>query len=145
MRAAWREMGGAPYLASLRMDQAQSWDGVPRRLRLQPDSGREHGVGRLDRNIGYQAVGIAPQRPNWSGLVPVPGDGRYEWDGYLPIKALPHVLNPEKGFFNTSNNYLIPPGVALQRGAALHLGGPLSRAEGGTSFCARAGCSRCRT
>src|SRR6516165_1471631 len=47
---------------------------------------------------------------NWSGLVPVPGDGRYEWDGYLPIKALPRVLNPEKGFFNTSNNYLIPAG-----------------------------------
>jgi penicillin amidase len=63
----------------------------------------------VNRNIGYQAVGIAPRRPNWSGLVPVPGDGRYEWDGYLPIKALPHVLNPQKGYFNTSNNYLIPP------------------------------------
>ncbi len=57
-------------------------------------------------------------RPNWSGLVPVPGDGRYEWDGYLPIKALPHVLNPEKGFFNTSNNYLIPPGWPFKE--ALH-------------------------
>ena len=60
-------------------------------------------------NIGYQAVGIAPLRPNWSGLLPVPGDGHYEWEGYLPIKALPHGENPEKGFFNTSNNYLIPP------------------------------------
>jgi penicillin amidase len=42
--------------------------------------------------------------------VPVPGDGRYEWDGFLPIKQLPHVLNPEKGFYNTSNDYQIPPG-----------------------------------
>ena len=50
------------------------------------------------------------KRPNWSGLVPVPGDGRYEWDGFLPIKALPHVLNPEKGFYNTSNDYQIPRG-----------------------------------
>jgi len=61
-------------------------------------------------NIGYQAVGIAPKRPNWSGLVPVPGDGRYEWDEFLPIKALPHVLNPEKEFYNTSNDYQIPRG-----------------------------------
>src|SRR3989441_1170505 len=61
-------------------------------------------------NIGYQAVGISPRRPNWSGLVPVPGDGRYEWNGYLPIKLLPNAFNPEKGFWNTSNNYLIPPG-----------------------------------
>ena len=36
----------------------------------------------------------------------------------MPIKALPHVLNPEKGFFNTSNNYLIPPGWPYKE--ALH-------------------------
>src|SRR5205823_12912721 len=63
----------------------------------------------------YQAVGISPRRPNWSGLVPVPGDGRYEWNGYLSIKLLPNVFNPEKGFWNTSNNYLIPPGWPQQR------------------------------
>src|SRR5437588_7592309 len=59
-------------------------------------------------NIGYQAVAIAPLRPNWSGLVPVPGDGRYEWNGYLPIGALPHVLNPPQGYFATANNFLFP-------------------------------------
>src|SRR5262249_51584907 len=52
---------------------------------------------------------IAPLRPNWSGLVPVPGDGRYEWNGYLPINALPHVVNPAQGYFATANNYLFPP------------------------------------
>jgi penicillin amidase len=40
--------------------------------------------------------------------VPVPGDGRYEWDGYLPIKAKPHVVNPPAGYFATANNELIP-------------------------------------
>ena len=49
-------------------------------------------------------------RPNWTGLVPVPGDGRYEWAGYLPIKAKLHVVNPEKGFWVTANNDLVPPG-----------------------------------
>ena len=39
--------------------------------------------------IGWQAAGIEPLRRDWSGLLPVPGDGRYEWDGFLPITALP--------------------------------------------------------
>jgi penicillin amidase len=110
VRAAWREIGGAPYLASLRMDQAHSWDQFVDACGYSRIPAENMVWADVDGNIGYQAVGIAPLRLNWSGLVPVPGDGRYEWDGYLPIKALPHVLNPEKGFFNTSNNYLIPPG-----------------------------------
>jgi penicillin amidase len=109
VRAAWRETGGAPYLASLRMDQAHSWQEFEDACSYSRIPAENMVWADREGNIGYQAVGIAPQRPNWSGLVPVPGDGRYEWDGYLPIKALPHVLNPEKGFFNTSNNYLIPP------------------------------------
>ncbi len=110
IRAAWRETGAAPYLASLRMDQAHSWQEFEDACRYSRIPAENMVWADRDGNIGYQAVGIAPLRPNWSGLVPVPGDGRYEWDGYLPIQALPHVLNPEKGFFNTSNNYLIPPG-----------------------------------
>jgi penicillin amidase len=59
-------------------------------------------------NIGWQAAGIQPLRRNWSGLLPVPGDGRYEWDGFLPINALPHELNPPRGFIATANHYLFP-------------------------------------
>jgi len=59
-------------------------------------------------NIGWQAVGIAPMRNNFSGLVPVPGDGRYEWDGYLPIIQKPHDLNPSKGFIATANQNVTP-------------------------------------
>lgn len=110
VRAAWRETGGAPYLASLRVDQAENWQEFEDACSYSRIPAENMVWADKDGNIGYQAVGIAPQRPNWSGLVPVPGDGRYEWDGYLPIKALPHVVDPPKGFFNTSNNYLIPPG-----------------------------------
>ncbi len=58
--------------------------------------------------IGWQAAGIQPLRRNWSGLLPVPGDGRYEWDGFLPIAALPHEVNPARGFIATANHYLFP-------------------------------------
>ena len=40
--------------------------------------------------------------------MPVPGDGRYEWDGYLPIRAKPSVYNPPEGYFATANNHLTP-------------------------------------
>jgi hypothetical protein len=35
------------------------------------------------RHIGWKPGGLTPVRPNWDGLLPVPGDGRYEWDGFL--------------------------------------------------------------
>ena len=107
LRAAWLEYGAAPYLASLRMDQATTWEEFADACsysRLPSEN-----MVWADRSgvIGYQAVGISPVRPNHSGLVPVPGDGRYEWDGYLPIEALPQVVNPSKGYFATANNYTI--------------------------------------
>ncbi len=118
IRAAWMDIGSAPYLASLRMDQARSWDEFRDACAYSRIPAENMVWAGIDGTIGYQAVGIEPLRPNWSGLVPVPGDGRYEWNGYLPIKALPNVVNPAKGFWNTSNNYLIPPGYPYPE--ALH-------------------------
>ncbi len=108
LRAAWMEIGGAPYLASLRMDQAKSWEEFRDACSFSRIPAENMVWADVTGAIGYQAVAITPIRHNFSGLVPVPGDGRYEWDGYLPIKALPHVENPAKGFYATANNYLFP-------------------------------------
>ena len=108
LRAAWMEIGSAPYLASLRMDQAKSWDEFREACAYSRIPAENMVWADVNGTIGYQAVAIAPIRRNFSGLVPVPGDGRFEWDGYLPIKALPHVENPEKGYFATANHYLFP-------------------------------------
>lgn len=108
VRSAWMEIGGAPYLASLRMDQARNWEEFREACSYSHIPGENMVWADRSGTIGWQAVGIAPIRRNWSGLVPVPGDGRFEWDGYLPIKAKPHVANPPEGFFATANNDLIP-------------------------------------
>lgn len=108
VRAAWMEIGGAPYLASLRMDQAKSWEEFREACSYSHIPGENMIWAGRDGDIGWQAVGIAPIRNNWSGLVPVPGDGRYEWDGYLPIKSKPNIYNPDKGFWATANANLIP-------------------------------------
>jgi penicillin amidase len=108
LRAAWMEIGSAPYLASLRMDQAASWDEFREACTYSRIPSENMVWADVGGTIGYQAAGIAPRRPHWSGLLPVPGDGRYEWSGYLPIKELPHVVNPDQGFFVTANHYLFP-------------------------------------
>ena len=110
LRAAWMEVGAAPYLASLRMNQAKTWEEFREACTFSRIPAENMIWADVHGNIGYQAVAITPVRPNWSGLVPVPGDGRYEWDGYLPIRALPNALNPDDGFFVTANNYLFPAG-----------------------------------
>jgi penicillin G amidase len=108
LRAAWLEQGGAPYLASLRMDQATNWDEFREACTYSRMPAENMLWADRKGSIGWQAAGVQPLRRNWSGLLPVPGDGRYEWEGFLPIAALPHELNPTRGFIGTANNYLMP-------------------------------------
>ncbi len=108
VRAAWMEPGGAPYLASLRIDQATDWESFREACSYSHIPGENMIWADKKGNIGWQAVGIVPIRKNFSGYVPVPGDGRFEWAGYLPIKERPHLLNPSKGFFATANQNVTP-------------------------------------
>ena len=109
VRPAWMEFGGAPYLASLRMNQSRNWEEFVEAANYSNIPGENMVWADRDGNIGWQAVGIAPIRRGFSGLVPVPGDGRYEWDGYLPITAKPSEYNPARGYIETSNSNYTPP------------------------------------
>jgi len=108
IRCGWLEIGGAPYLASLRINQAKNWEEFREACFYSYIPGENMIWADKKGNIGWQSVGIAPLRRNFSGLVPVPGDGRYEWDGYIPIKERPHSFNPSKGFFATANQNVTP-------------------------------------
>ncbi|MDH5599451.1 MAG: penicillin acylase family protein, partial [Cyclobacteriaceae bacterium] len=110
VRCAWLEPGGSPYLASLRMDQAKTWEEFREACNFSHIPGENMIWADKKGNIGWQAVGIAPIRTTHSGLVPVPGDGRYEWSGYLPIIEKPNLANPENGFFATANENVVPEG-----------------------------------
>jgi penicillin amidase len=59
-------------------------------------------------NIGWVSGGLAPIRPNWDGLLPVPGDGRYEWAGFLAGDQLPWAYNPKAGWFASANEMNLP-------------------------------------
>ena len=108
VRCAWLEPGGSPYLASLRMDQAKTWEEFREACNYSHIPGENMIWADKKGNIGWQAVGIAPIRKNFSGLVPVPGNGQYEWDGYLPIIEKPNAFNPAAGFLATANQNVTP-------------------------------------
>ena len=101
------EPGTAGYLASLAIDRAENWDEfesavarwkVPsENLVYADDSG----------NIGEHSAGLAPIR-SWTGLLPVPGSGNYNWTGFIPSSDLPHFFNPKDGFVATANHKMIP-------------------------------------
>ncbi|MEZ5045071.1 MAG: penicillin acylase family protein [Saprospiraceae bacterium] len=108
IRCGWLEIGGSPYLASLRMNQSENFEEFRAACNYSNIPGENMIWADRAGNIGWQTVGIAPIRRHWSGLVPVPGDGSYEWDGYLPIIAKPNVYNPPSGMFYTANANVTP-------------------------------------
>ncbi len=67
-------------------------------------------VADVKGNIAWVPRGLAPIRPNWDGMLPVPGDGRYEWKGFWDAGALPLEINPSRGFEATANQFNLPTG-----------------------------------
>jgi penicillin G amidase len=72
----------------------------------------------VDGHIGYQAPGRIPIRRKGSGDWPVPGwDPDYEWsDSYVPFEALPHVLDPRKGYIVSANQQVAEPSYPYHLG-----------------------------
>lgn len=110
IRTVWTEPGSAPYLASLSAMRAKSFDEYRKALRSWGAPSTNHLYADVTGTIGWQAAGKTPIRPNWNGLLPVPGDGRYEWSGYVTPEDLPSARNPERGFLATANEMNLPSG-----------------------------------
>jgi penicillin amidase len=103
VRAAWLQPGMAPYLASVGLMQADGWSEFRAAARGWGAPGENLVYADVDGNIGWQPAALVPVRRNWDGLLPVPGDGRYEWDGFLTPADLPTEANPERGWLATAN------------------------------------------
>ena len=111
LRAAYLEFPGtAAYLASLRLNQAQNWQAFVAGMEHHYTPGENMVYADVDGNIGWFGGSIAPIRPrdDWSGMLPVPGNGDFEWNGFLPTSSLPKVFNPPEGYIATANQYNLP-------------------------------------
>lgn len=111
LRAAYLEFPGtAAYLASLRLNQAQNWQEFVAGMQRHYTPSENMVYADVDGNIGWFGGSIAPirPRPDWSGMLPVPGDGSFEWNGYLDPTVLPKRSNPAEGYIATANEYNLP-------------------------------------
>ncbi|MCY1340907.1 Penicillin amidase [compost metagenome] len=93
---------GEPFLPGISIGHRAAMNrwGAPGENQVYADTGG---------NIGWIPGGLTVKRPNWDGLTPVPGDGRYEWAGYRNMDELPWAYNPAPGYIVTANENNIPP------------------------------------
>jgi penicillin amidase len=110
VRAAWLEPGMAPYLGSMDYMRAGDWEEFLAAMNRWGSPGENQVYADDEGNIGWKPGGLVPRRPNWDGLLPVPGDGRYEWDGFLDADELPVEFNPSRGWIATANEMNLPEG-----------------------------------
>jgi penicillin amidase len=120
VRAGWLEPGSATFLGSVGLNRARNWDEFSRELNRYRVPGNNVVYADAKGNVGLAPVGNAPRRPNWDGLYPVPGDGRYEWDGIRLNSELPRAYNPPEGYVASANN--APYFVERKQLAALKIG-----------------------
>ncbi|MEE4300429.1 MAG: penicillin acylase family protein [Pseudomonadales bacterium] len=109
VRAAWLEEGMAPYFGSVEYMRAQNWDEFVAALNRWGAPSENQVYADVDGNIGYKPAGLLPRRPDHDGLLPVPGDGRYEWDDFHDMDELPESYNPARGWVATANALTLPP------------------------------------
>jgi penicillin amidase len=108
IRTVWSEPGTAPYGAALAAMRARTVEEFKSAMRRWRAPAVNQVCADVTGNIAWIAAGLTPIRRNWDGLLPVPGDGRYEWDGFLDPHDLPCTMNPESGFVASANAMNLP-------------------------------------
>jgi penicillin G amidase len=109
LRSVWFEPGASPYMVSLSSMRRNTFKDFRRDMERWAVPAVNMVYADTSGDIGWVVAGYSPVRRNWDGLLPVPGDGRFEWEGFLTGKELPYVLNPDAGYFSTSNEMNLPP------------------------------------
>ncbi|HUO80840.1 MAG TPA: penicillin acylase family protein [Steroidobacteraceae bacterium] len=110
VRSAWFEPGTSVYFGALAYLKARSLGEFERALDRWRAPSLNHLYADSRGTIAWLPAGLAPRRPNWDGLLPVPGDGRYEWRGFWRRSELPRRVNPKEGYLSTSNEMNLPDG-----------------------------------
>jgi penicillin amidase len=108
VRAAWLEPGMAPYLGSADYMTAADADEFLSAMNRWGAPGENQVYAEPGGTIGWRPGGLVPIRPNWDGLLPVPGDGRFEWAGFYDNDVLPSRHEPESDWVATANEMNLP-------------------------------------
>ncbi|MCB8877056.1 penicillin acylase family protein [Acidisoma silvae] len=108
VRSIWFEPGSAAYFVSISAMRRRNHAEFAEDMKRWAVPAVNQVYADIEGNIAWLVAGYSPIRANWDGLLPVPGDGRYEWQGFYRAGDLPHALNPETGFVATANEQNVP-------------------------------------
>jgi penicillin amidase len=108
LRWVGAEPGTAGYMASLTLDRVQNWQEFEEAVKRWKLPTHNIVYADIEGNIGEHSVGMVPIRKNFTGTMPLPGEGGYEWAGWVPVPELPHEFNPARGFVVTANQRMTP-------------------------------------
>ena len=114
IRSVWSEPGTAAYYTSLACMQATTPEEYAAAVAHWRAPTINHVYADVAGNIAWMSSGMVPYRRNFDGLLPVPGDGRFEWDGFVAPTDLPREINPAKGFFATANEMNLPKDFPIE-------------------------------
>jgi len=115
LRSVWWEPGASSYFGAARYQTADDWAAFKGALAHWAAAPMNFVYADVDGNIGWIPAGTIPKRPNWDGLMPAPGDGRYEWDGFLTQDELPSLYNPARGWVASANEMNLPPNYPAEQ------------------------------
>ncbi len=110
LRSAWFEPGTSVYFGAVSYQKARTLKEFEHSIARWRAPTLNHLYADVHGTIAWLPAGLVPKRPNHDGLLPVPGDGRYEWAGALSHREMPRRVNPAEGFLTSSNELNLPPG-----------------------------------
>ena len=100
--------GASGVFAMAAINLARDWQGLQAAFRLHPSPTNFH-YADVDGHIAWRILGFAPRRMGGhDGMTPAPGDGRYDWEGLLPIEQLPSLVDPKSGWLASANQDNLP-------------------------------------
>ena len=98
-------------MAYLNLNRARDWASFVAALKDYSAPSQNFVYADVDGHIGYIAPGKFPVRKEGhTGMVPVPGNGDWDWLGYRRPKDWPQVLDPPRGYLVTANHKVTPEG-----------------------------------
>jgi penicillin amidase len=101
-RSSDQQPGTAPFRGSFKLAQATSCEDFFVRAMAWTLPSHNLICGDTKGNIALQVSGWAPDRDGFTGRLPVPGTGKYEWKGRR--NDMPRSYNPARGYIATAND-----------------------------------------
>jgi penicillin G amidase len=114
VRTVWLEPGSAPYLSSLGYQNASTVEAFEQALQSWSVPSTNQIYADVSGKVAWMPACKSPVRKGYDGMTPVPGDGRYEWDGFHSQKEFPREIAPARGYVASSNEMNLPPGPAQE-------------------------------